>query len=425
MSIKELHNLFKKCGGVSTDSRQVKNGDLFFSLKGPNFNGNEYAKNAIQRGAKYAIVDEQKYIFDENFILVDNCLETLQKLSTYHRNSLNVKVVGITGSNGKTTTKELVNSVLTTQFNTSYTKGNLNNHIGVPISLLEISEKTEIAIIEMGANHIGEIASLCQICDPDFGYITNFGKAHLEGFGDEEGVIRGKKELYDYVKSKKGLIFHNNDDPKQTECIGNYQKKYSFGKSNGDMIYSIKSLNPKIEINLGNNSLESSLFGIHNLEIIMAASLIGNYFKIDLKNIIKGISSYIPSNNRSQIIKKNSNKIILDAYNANPSSMYAAINFFEDLNDKDKVFILGDMFELGKNEIFYHQEIVDYCKEIKSKKIFLVGELFSKTEKFKEFNYSKNVDELIAKKELSEIKNSNFLIKGSRGIKLEKIIDHI
>ena len=425
MSIKELHNLFKKCGGVSTDSRQVKNGDLFFSLKGPNFNGNEYAKNAIQRGAKYAIVDEQKYIFDENFILVDNCLETLQKLSTYHRKSLNVKVVGITGSNGKTTTKELVNSVLTTQFNTSYTKGNLNNHIGVPISLLEISEKTEIAIIEMGANHIGEIASLCQICDPDFGYITNFGKAHLEGFGDEEGVIRGKKELYDYVKSKKGLIFHNNDDPKQTECIGNYQKKYSFGKSNGDMMYSIKSLNPKIEINLGNNSLKSSLFGIHNLENIMAASLIGNYFKIDLKNIIKGIRAYIPSNNRSQIIKKNSNKIILDAYNANPSSMYAAINFFDDLKDKDKVFILGDMFELGKNEIFYHQEIVDYCKEIKSKKIFLVGELFSKTEKFKEFNYSKNVDELIAKKELSEIKNSNLLIKGSRGIKLEKIIDHL
>ncbi len=425
MSIKELHNLFKKCGGVSTDSRQVKNGDLFFSLKGPNFNGNEYAKNAIQSGAKYAIVDEQKYVFDENFILVDNCLEALQKLSTFHRNSLNVKVIGITGSNGKTTTKELVNSVLTTQFNTSYTKGNLNNHIGVPISLLNISEKTEIAIIEMGANHVGEITFLCEICDPDFGYITNFGKAHLEGFGDEEGVMRGKKELYDYIKSKKRLIFHNNDDPKQTECIGNYQKKYSFGKSNGDMMYSIKSLNPKIEINLGNNSLKSSLFGIHNLENIMAASLIGNYFKIDLKNIIKGIRAYIPSNNRSQIIKKNSNKIILDAYNANPSSMYAAINFFEDLNDKDKVFILGDMFELGKNEIFYHQEIVDYCKGIKSKKIFLVGELFSKTEKFKEFNYSKNVDELIAKKELSEIKNSNLLIKGSRGIKLEKIIDHL
>ena len=358
MSIKELHNLFKKCGGVSTDSRQVKNGDLFFSLKGPNFNGNEYAKNAIQSGAKYAIVDEHKYVFDEKFILVDNCLETLQKLSTYHRNSLNVKVVGITGSNGKTTTKELVNSVLTTQFNTSYTKGNLNNHIGVPISLLEISEKTEIAIIEMGANHIGEIAFLCEICDPDFGYITNFGKAHLEGFGDEEGVMTGKKELYDYVKSKKGLIFHNNDDPKQTECIGNYQKKYSFGKSNGDMIYSIKSLNPKIEINLRNNSLESSLFGIHNLENIMAASLIGKYFKIDLKNIIKGISSYIPSNNRSQIIKKNSNKIILDAYNANPDSMRASLSTVGAIKLQGKSFaILGQMGELGAESEQAHHEI--------------------------------------------------------------------
>ena len=231
MSIEDLHNLFKKCSGVSTDSRFIGQDELFFSLKGPNFNGNKYAKKAIENGAKYAVVDEKEFAIDERYILVKNSLESLQELSNYHRNKLKVKVIGITGSNGKTTSKELINSVLKTNFKTSYTKGNLNNHIGVPLTLLKITSETEIAIIEMGANHIGEIALLSEICNPDFGYITNFGKAHLEGFGSEEGVIKGKKELFDYIKRKKGLIFQNNDDYKQIKCVGDYQNVFCFGNA--------------------------------------------------------------------------------------------------------------------------------------------------------------------------------------------------
>ena len=309
MSIKDLHNLFKKCSGVSTDSRFIGQDELFFSLKGPNFNGNKYAKKAIENGAKYAVVDEKEFAIDERYILVKNSLESLQELSNYHRNKLKVKVIGITGSNGKTTSKELINSVLKTQFKTSYTKGNLNNHIGVPLTLLNITSETEIAIIEMGANHIGEIAMLSKICNPDFGYITNFGKAHLEGFGSEEGVIKGKKELFDYIKRKKGLIFQNNDDYKQIKCVGDYQNVYCFGKSKGDIKYLVKSVNPEIEIKVNETLINSSLFGNHNVENIMAAVAIGKYFKIDLEKIKIGIEDYISSNNRSQIIKKGSNKI--------------------------------------------------------------------------------------------------------------------
>ena len=228
----------------------------------------------------------------------------------------------------------------------------------------------------MGANHIGEIALLSKICNPDFGYITNFGKAHLEGFGSEEGVIKGKKELFDYIKRKKGLIFQNNDDYKQIKCVGDYQNVYCFGKSNGDIKYFVKSVNPEIEIKVNETLINSSLFGNHNVENIMAAVAIGKYFKIDLEKIKIGIEDYISSNNRSQIIKKGSNKIILDAYNANPSSMYAAIKFFENFSEKNKILILGDMFELGIDSKKYHQEIAEYCRNIKDTKIFLVGKLF-------------------------------------------------
>ena len=425
MSIEDLHNLFKKCSGVSTDSRNTGKDELFFSLKGPNFNGNKYAKKAIESGAKYAVVDEKEFAIDERYILVKNCLESLQELSNYHRNKLKVKVIGITGSNGKTTSKELINSVLKTNFKTSYTTGNLNNHIGVPLTLLKITSETEIAIIEMGANHIGEIALLSEICNPDFGYITNFGKAHLEGFGSEEGVIKGKKELYDYIKRKKGLIFQNNDDHKQIKCVGDYQNVFCFGKSNGDIKYLVKSVNPEIEIKVNETLINSSLFGDHNVENIMAAVAIGKYFKIDLEKIKIGIEDYISSNNRSQIIKKGSNKIMLDAYNANPSSMYAAIKFFENFSEKNKILILGDMFELGKDSKKYHQEIAEYCRLIKDTKIFLVGELFYNTTRFKEFNYSENIDNLISKGDLSKIKKSCLFIKGSRGLKLEKLMDNI
>ena len=425
MSIEDLYNLYLKCSGISTDSRFIRKDELFFSLKGPNFNGNKYAQKAVESGAKYAVVDEKEFAIDKRYILVKNCLESLQEISNYHRNKLKVKVIGITGSNGKTTSKELINNVLKTNFKTIYTHGNLNNHIGVPLTLLKIRSETEIAIIEMGASHIGEIALLSRISNPDFGYITNFGKAHLEGFGDEEGVMKGKKELYDQIKRKKGLIFQNSDDEKQIKCIGDYQNVFSFGKSKGDIKYLVKSVNPEIKIKVNETLINSSLFGNHNVENIMAAVAIGKYFKIDLEKIKTGIEAYIPSNNRSQIITKGSNKIMLDAYNANPSSMYAAIKFFEEFSEKNKILILGDMFELGKDSNTYHQDIAEYCRNIKNTKIFLVGELFCNTTRFKEFNYSLNIENLILKGDLSKIKNSNLFIKGSRGIKLEKVIDNL
>ena len=304
MTISEIYDLFKECNGVTTDSRFVHKDNMFFSLKGPNFNGNKYAKSAIEKGAKYAIVDDKEYAFDSQYIVVNDSLETLQKLSNYHRNISNIKVIGITGSNGKTTSKELINSVLKTSYNTVYTKGNLNNHIGVPLSMLEIKADSEIAIIEMGANHIGEIAFLCKICDPDFGYITNFGKAHIEGFGDENGVIKGKKELYDFIINKMGLIFLNNDDAKQKNILKDYDNKYCFGKTDADVTYSIESIEPEIELRVNEISIKSTLFGNYNAENIMAAVSIGKYFGIDLKKIKKGVSNYISSNNRSQIIQK-------------------------------------------------------------------------------------------------------------------------
>ena len=425
MTISEIYDLFKECNGVTTDSRFVHKDNMFFSLKGPNFNGNKYAKSAIEKGAKYAIVDDKEYAFDSQYIVVNDSLETLQKLSNYHRNISNIKVIGITGSNGKTTSKELINSVLKTSYNTVYTKGNLNNHIGVPLSMLEIKADSEIAIIEMGANHIGEIAFLCEICNPDFGYITNFGKAHIEGFGNENGVIKGKKELYDFIINKMGLIFLNNDDAKQKNILKDYDNKYCFGKTDADVTYSIESIEPEIELRVNEISIKSTLFGNYNAENIMAAVSIGKYFGIDLKKIKKGVSNYISSNNRSQIIQKSSNKIILDAYNANPSSMMLTIKYFEELSEKNKILILGDMFELGKDSMMYHKEILEYCKDLKVDKVYIVGELFFETDHYQNFNYSKNVNELISKNEISKITNSCILLKGSRGIELEKLIDYI
>ena len=426
MSIKEIYEKFVQSSGVITDSRKAKKNCIFFSLKGPNFNGNKFAKNAVDNGALIALVDEEKYALDNaNYIYVKDCLETLQKLANFHRKKLKTKIIALTGSNGKTTTKELINSVLKTKFKTSYTEGNLNNHIGVPLSLLKITEETELAIIEMGANHTKEIESLCKITEPDFGYITNFGKAHLEGFGSEQGVVQGKSELYEFLIKKNGLIFYNSDDEKQIKILCKYDNKFGFGKTNSDVKYQTKSVNPKIIINVNQTDIKSSLFGNYNVENIVAAITIGLYFKLRITDIKNGILNYISSNNRSQIINKEKNNIILDAYNANPTSMILAINNFEKLDVENKIFILGDMFELGKDEIKFHQEIIDYCKNIKAKKIFIIGHIFSKTKFSKNFISFDNYNELINMKEFKNITDSNFFIKGSRGIKLERIVDYI
>ena len=426
MSIEDLYKIFTKSSGVFTDSRKINKNCIFFSLKGANFNGNEFAKSAIENGAMCAIVDEKKYFYNKKkYIYVEDCLETLQKLANFHRNKIDTKIIGVTGSNGKTTSKELINSVLKTEFVTYCTKGNLNNHIGVPLSLLEISNETEFAIIEMGANHIGEIKLLSKIAEPNYGYITNFGKAHLEGFGSEEGVIKGKSELYDFLISSSGFIFYNSDDEKQNKILSKYTNKFGFSQKESDFNYTVISENPNIILNLKNTTIESALFGGYNIQNIVSAVSIGYYFGVSIEKIKVGISNYISSNNRSQIVKKSSNKIVLDAYNANPTSMSLAIQSFDKSDLKNKILILGDMYELGKEEDKFHQEIVDYCESLVIDRVFLIGDIFSKTSFAEKFISCKNYKELLDNKDFKSIINSNILIKGSRGMQLEKIVDFI
>lgn len=426
MSTQDLYKIFLKSSGVVTDSRKIKKNCIFFSLKGENFNGNKFAKSAIEKGAIYAVVDEKKYEENkENYFLVEDSLKTLQELANYHRKKLKTKIIGITGSNGKTTTKELIYSVIKTHFITYSTKGNLNNHIGVPLSLLEISNDTEFAIIEMGANHIGEIKLLSEIAEPNYGYITNFGKAHLEGFGSEEGVVKGKTELYNFLFKNSGFIFYNLDDEKQKHLLSDYNGKFSFGKKSADLNYNVKSENPTIIIEVNNTIIESTLFGNYNIHNIISAISIGLFLEIPIEKIKNGISGYVSTNNRSQIVNLNSNKIILDAYNANPSSMLLAIKSFQESDFKNKILILGDMYELGKYEKKFHQEIVDYCGKLKKNKIFLVGEIFSRTNYSEEFISCIDYIELSKRKEFKEIKNSVLLVKGSRGVQLEKLLEFI
>lgn len=423
MEIGSIHKIFLKSNGVSTDSRKVKKNDIYFSLKGPNFNGNEFAKSAIEKGACYAIVDQKEYVIDKSYILVEDCLKTLQNLANYHRKNSKAKIIGLTGSNGKTTSKELIFSVLKNEFKTIATTGNLNNHIGVPLTLLSIKEDTEIAIIEMGANHLKEIETLSNIADPDYGYITNFGKAHLEGFKNLEGVIKGKSELYNHLINKSRLIFINNRDKKQVELTKEYSNKFTFGEQNSDSIFSVKSINPKINISIDNILIESNLFGQYNIDNIAAAICIGKYFNLDNENIKAGIERYIPENNRSQIIKKGSNKIILDAYNANPTSMQLALSSFNDMKEGKKIVFIGDMFELGENSHQMHQEIVYTVEKMNFDQTFIIGDLFNKTKHSSNIKSFKNLNDL--KGNMDEISNSAILIKGSRGMKLENILDFI
>ena len=423
MEIGSIHKIFLKSNGVSTDSRKVKKNDIYFSLKGPNFNGNEFAKSAIEKGACYAIVDQKEYVIDKSYILVEDCLKTLQNLANYHRKNSKAKIIGLTGSNGKTTSKELIFSVLKNKFKTIATTGNLNNHIGVPLTLLSIKEDTEIAIIEMGANHLKEIETLSNIADPDYGYITNFGKAHLEGFKNLEGVIKGKSELYNHLINKSRFIFINNRDKKQVELTKEYSNKFTFGEQNSDSIFSVKSINPTINISIDNILIESNLFGQYNIDNIAAAICIGKYFNLDNENIKAGIERYIPENNRSQIIKKGSNKIILDAYNANPTSMQLALSSFNDMKEGKKIVFIGDMFELGENSHQMHQEIVYTVEKMNFDQTFIIGELFNKTKHSSKIKSFKNLNDL--KGNMDEISNSAILIKGSRGMKLENILDFI
>lgn len=417
MIVSEIYELYTQHLLVDTDTRNIRKNTMFFALKGANFNGNKFAEEALKKGASYAIVDEEAYQTNDKIILVDDVLKCLQELATYHRQQLNIPIVSLTGSNGKTTTKELINAVLSTKFKTLATKGNLNNHIGLPLTLLSMTPETEFGIVEMGANHKKEIEFLSNIAQPNFGYITNFGKAHLEGFGSVEGVIQGKSELYDYLRANNGKVFLNTDD--------DIQVKQSTGIHTIPFENSLSFIdaNPNVKLTYQNLEIESQLIGSYNYNNIAAAVTIGNYLNIDKHTIKKAIENYVSTNNRSQVIEKNDTKIILDAYNANPSSMKAAIDNIDKIDsEKPKIVIIGDMFELGDTAIEEHQKLVDYIENTSIEKCIIVGNLFFQTESsfavkhkdFEAFSKALNSDEL---------KKSILLIKGSRGMALERTLE--
>ncbi len=422
MTLEQLHSIFLEHPFPCTDTRKITDNCLFFALKGPNFNGNEFAGQALEKSAAYAIIDDAKFKVSEKCLLVENVLETLQKLSTYHRNHCKARVISLTGSNGKTTTKELIHAVLSKKYNTIATKGNLNNHIGVPLTLLTIQPDTELAVVEMGANHKGEIASLCDMAQPDFGYITNFGKAHLEGFGGIEGVIEGKSELYRYLIPNKKNIFLNADDPIQFKKLSSYIKKIGFSTSNQEYFnIELTECDPFVTLKVEGTKISTQLVGNYNFTNCCIAITMGKYFNVPMQDIKSALESYVPTNNRSQIIEKKGFKIILDAYNANPSSMKLALENFKIIQGMDKTLILGDMFELGSEASKEHQSIVDLAHVLDFPHVFLVGENFFKTNtsytKFRSF------DELQEHIKDSPPKKGSLLIKGSRGMALERVLE--
>ena len=406
----ELYQYFLSCGSVSTDTRKIQSGSLFFALKGENFDANTFAKEALAKGAAYAVIDNPEYITGENTLLVQDTLIALQQLANHHRVQLGLPIIALTGSNGKTTTKELINAVLSKKYNTVATIGNLNNHIGVPLTLLSLTNETEIGIVEMGANHKKEIEFLCEIAEPNFGYITNFGKAHLEGFGGIEGVIEGKSELYKYLQQHTKTVFVNLDDAIQNEKTKD-MPRYTFAvdEYNCDVRIETVEAKPLVTVKYKGLDIHSNLIGIYNANNINAAITIGTYFKISDSKIKEAIEGYIPSNNRSQLVEKDSNKIIMDAYNANPSSMAAAIENLLQLKGESKMAILGDMFELiDEKELDVYFIGKDFYENKTEKQHML---FFKNFEKFKE--YFNNVRPI----------NKTILIKGSRGMALEKALE--
>ncbi|MBI2269423.1 MAG: UDP-N-acetylmuramoyl-tripeptide--D-alanyl-D-alanine ligase [Bacteroidetes bacterium] len=430
-----LYKIFEQHPVVCTDTRDIKKETLFFALKGANFNGNTFAEQAVKGGCAYAIVDEEQYVKGKQFLFVPDVLETLQALANYHRRMLNTPVIAITGSNGKTTTKELISLALSKKYNTLSTKGNLNNHIGVPLTLLTLTNTHEMAVIEMGANHIGEIAGLCAIAEPDYGIITNIGRAHLEGFGGPEGVIKAKSELYDYIKKKNGLLFVNADnDLLVKQAAGN--RVLLYGTTNqvnvqGTLVKAdpfvkmrwkrTETITPLIDRQL----LNTHLAGRYNFENILAAACIASHFGVDEQKINEALEGYVPSNSRSQLIEKGTNKIILDAYNANPTSMKAAIENFSELNWPEKILILGEMLELGNETVGEHQAIIDLVKDKEFKKVYLVGKNFKKVNNTVSAQLFETADDLCVYFKEYPLKNASILVKGSRGVKLEKVVEVI
>ncbi|MDT0556930.1 UDP-N-acetylmuramoyl-tripeptide--D-alanyl-D-alanine ligase [Patiriisocius hiemis] len=424
MKITSIYSKFIQGAPICTDTRKVTKGCIFFALKGDNFNGNSFAEEAINNGALLSVIDDESfYTLKDSMILVQDVLKTLQSLATHHREQLNIPIISLTGSNGKTTTKELINAVLSKKYNTTATQGNLNNHIGVPLTLLSMSSDTEIGIVEMGANHLKEIELLSKISLPDYGYITNFGKAHIEGFGSLEGVVKGKTELYKYLKEENKIAFINTNDERQVIESTNLDK-VTFGSGNSDYTIELLDASNVVKVKYNNVDITSNLIGLYNFNNIAAAIAIGVFFKVSENKIKEAIEDYIPTNNRSQRIEKKGHNIILDAYNANPTSMMAAIKNFEQSEGINKVLFLGDMFELGDTAKEEHQIVTDYLSKNKIGNTYLIGTNFFKTSTeaahvnlFKTFE---DLKEFIANLQL---KKCTILIKASRGMALERIVE--
>lgn len=417
-----LYALFLEHPDLCTDTRKIRENCLFFALRGDNFNGNEFAGQALEKGAAYAIIDQREHQVSDRFILVGDVLDTLQKLAALHRARCSAKVISLTGSNGKTTTKELIHGVISKKYRTIATEGNLNNHIGVPLTLLSIKPDTQMAIVEMGANHKGEIAFLCSLAQPDYGYITNFGKAHLEGFGNIEGVIAAKTELYDHLMAHGGSIFLNADDGIQVEKLASHTKKIGFSTSD-PQYYNIRFIqaDPYVVLQVEGLQIRTQLIGRYNFTNCCAAILMGKYFDVPLGEIRDALEGYRPRNNRSQILSVKGREIILDAYNANPSSMRAALENFHGTAPGHKILILGDMFELGGAAPKEHQEVVELVEALGFTEVLLVGENFFRTRTdSKKFRSYEALKEHLEK---NPVGTGRMLIKGSRGMALERVLD--
>lgn len=425
--IEKIYSVFLESTGICTDTRSISEGNLFIALKGPNFNANEFAEKALEMGARHVIIDDKAFEIPGKTTLVEDGLASLQKLAIFHRGRLKIPIIGITGSNGKTTTKELIQAVLQSHFNTFATKGNLNNHIGVPLSLLSINKEHEIAIIEMGANHIGEIAQLSSISRPTHGLITNIGKAHVGLFGGIEGIIRGKSELYDFLIKEEGTIFINQNQ----EILMNMRKRMKspilYPNSDGYYHCSLINADPYVKIKTEEGEeLTTNLIGAYNFDNIATALCIGKYFKVPKDKANKAVIGYIPENNRSQIIQKKSNSIILDAYNANPSSMEKALENLSNMKASNKIAIVGDMFELGDEERTEHAQIGRKLRDLEIQNAFFCGTLMkSAFEAYGGGHYMQTKDQLIAYLKENKFPDSTILIKASRGMALEDIVEYI
>jgi len=423
MKIDHIYQLFEQSSGVCTDTRSLDENQLFFALKGPSFNGDDFALKAIKNGALYAIVSEHCKEKNDKIIPVSDPLKTLQDLAKFHRDRLEIPVIGLTGSNGKTTTKELINAVLSSEYKTLCTQGNLNNHIGVPLTLLGLQPSHEIAIIEMGANHQGEIAELCRIANPNLGLITNFGKAHLEGFGTIEGVIKGKSELYEHLIHVGGVIFFNEEDSIQKEKLATYDNRSSYGLvEEADTYLELLQTAPTLTLKWENLELSSSLFGEYNALNIAAALAIASFFEVDPTSVQQSINNYQAKQMRSEVRTINGKQLFLDAYNANPSSLKVSLETFKSLNWENTVLVIGDMFELGEEAEKEHRAIVDLIIALGFDNVYLVGKHFQQTNHpFKGFETTTDLLENFPE----SLRDKNIYLKASRSMTLEKVLDKL